>query len=57
METTPSPVPIPLVDAYLESVLRSIGEDPSQFELALLRIEKQSQVPVESMIAPFNAAL
>ena len=53
METTPSP----LVDDHLTAVLEAIGEDPSQFELALLRLEKQPQVPVESMIAPFNAAL
>lgn len=43
-------------DGYVKPALEALGKDPTQFELALARIQ-QDQPPAESMIAPFNASL
>lgn len=44
-----------VTDGYVKPALEAIGKDPTQFELALARIQ-QDQLPAESAVAPFNSA-
>jgi hypothetical protein len=56
MEQTLQAALTPTTDNHPQPASEAPDREPTQFELALARIQRRPQEPLESAVAPFNSA-